>query len=288
MFKKDRIPASADKLLSVTAPEYMFSGIKRITNLYLEEFPVESVILGVSGGIDSALVATLVNEMDLGVKLIGRVMPIETNKPEETQRGVEICELFCKEYKVVNLEPVYHAFITFLLEEDPDLITRIQQGNIKARLRMIYLYHLAQKNKGMVLSTDNLTEFMLGFWTLHGDVGDFGMLQNMWKTEVYELAEYMVKRYYERATKEDDINKAVALKKCIDAVPTDGLGVSNSDLEQLGAGSYKEIDDIITEFFFDPERKEGLKDHPIIERVKNTKFKRYNPFSVDRMDLVIG
>jgi len=62
---------------------------------------------------------------------------------------------------------------------------------MKARIRMILLYDLAGGNDGMVLSTDNYTEYLLGFWTLHGDVGDFGMIQSLWKTEVYDMVEWI-------------------------------------------------------------------------------------------------
>lgn len=276
MFERDTIPPSASKRLK---PEYAINGVKRIITQYLEEFPVDTMVIGVSGGVDSALTAAIIKEIDLGIRLLGRVMPIETNKPEETQRGIQICESFCDEYKIVDLEPVYHAFITFLMAEEPEEITKIQQGNIKARLRMVYLYHVAQKNNGLVLSTDNLTELMLGFWTLHGDVGDLGMLQNMWKTEVYDTAKYLANKY--------EGESARALQECIDAVPTDGLGVSNTDFEQLGANSYDEIDKIIKNFFFVVNGKR-LEEHPVMKRVLNTRFKRVNPFNIDRLDLEIG
>lgn len=60
--------------------------------------------------------------------------------------------------------------------------TPIADGNIQARLRMIYLYNLASIHKGLVMSTDNQTEYQLGFWTIHGDVGDFDPIQDLWKT----------------------------------------------------------------------------------------------------------
>lgn len=57
----------------------------------------------------------------------------------------------------------------------------------QARCRMMYLYDIASRHKGLVMSTDNQTEYQLGFWTIHGDVGDFDPIQDLWKTEVYEL-----------------------------------------------------------------------------------------------------
>ena len=108
----------------------------------------------------------------------------------------------------------------------------------------MYLYHLASRHKGIVISTDNQTEYQLGFWTLHGDVGDFNPLFGLWKTEVYALARWLIAEYGIR--KEN--NKYNALLESARLTPTDGLGISNSDLEQIGAKSYSEVDDILQEF----------------------------------------
>jgi NH3-dependent NAD+ synthetase len=78
---------------------------------------------------------------------------------------------------------------------------------------------------------------MVGFWTLHGDVGDFGLIQNLWKTDVYDLSKWI-------QDKSMGI-QADALKACIEATPTDGLGITNSDLDQLGASTYNEVDKIL-------------------------------------------
>ena len=57
---------------------------------------------------------------------------------------------------------------------------------------MIYLYNLASIYNGLVISTDNQTEYQLGFWTIHGDVGDFAQILGQWKTEVFELAKWLI------------------------------------------------------------------------------------------------
>jgi NH3-dependent NAD+ synthetase len=128
----------------------------------------------------------------------------------------------------------------------------------------------------MVLSTDNWTELMLGFWTLHGDVGDYGMIQNLDKTEVYELAEYIVSDLRSKgATK-----KADALQTCIVAVPTDGLGITNSDLDQIQAETYQEVDTILHSYL--DKRDISFKEHPVVLRHERTHFKRKNPVSIPR------
>ena len=144
-------------------------------------------------------------------------------------------------------------------------------------MRMIHLYDTAQANNGMVLSTDNLTEYYLGFWTICGDVGDYGMIQELWKTEVYELARYL-------CTTLDGYAKD-ALQECIDALPTDGLGISNSDLDQIGAKSYDEVDTILKAVIDGHTVKLN---NPVIERYNRTHYKREIPISIPRGILTAG
>lgn len=106
---------------------------------------------------------------------------------------------------------------------------------------MIYLYNLAGINKGLVIDTDNLSEHYLGFFTINGDVGDLNPIGNLWKTEVYELAHYLSEVY----NFNNDVKALTAMETSIKLTPTDGLGISNSDLEQIGAKSYNDVDDIL-------------------------------------------
>lgn len=139
-------------------------------------------------------------------------------------------------------------------------------GYRQARCRMMYLYDIASRYKGLVMSTDNQTEYQLGFWTIHGDVGDFDPIQDLWKTEVYGLANYLQDHYKSKALealrndyKETcDNYKAMscAIYNSCKLVPTDGLGISNSDLDQIGAKDYATVDDILSRFIpFEDFRK---------------------------------
>lgn len=128
----------------------------------------------------------------------------------------------------------------------------------QARCRMMYLYDIASRHKGLVMSTDNQTEYQLGFWTIHGDVGDFDPIQDLWKTEVYRLANYMRDRYRSKALEalhndyKETCDKYRAMSYAVYSscklIPTDGLGISNSDLEQIGAKDYDTVDDILSRF----------------------------------------
>ncbi|MEM4260867.1 MAG: NAD(+) synthase [Candidatus Woesearchaeota archaeon] len=241
---------------------------------------IKALVLGVSGGVDSAVVAALAKPVcdNLNIKLYGRSIPILTNKMDEIERAQKIGRCFCHDFKEVDLGAMFHEFSREIEDEegclDDGRRDKIRQGNIKARMRMIYLYNLAFIHRGMVLGTDNLTEYNLGFWTLHGDVGDYGMIQNLWKGEVYNLARHIVKKLNEKGkTQEVD-----ALEDCIIATPTDGLGITSSDLEQLEARTYEEVDRILQSSY--------ITDNPIIKRHLNSEFKRHNPYNISRSDLL--
>lgn len=270
--------------------EKVFKILVRETTDYVTNNHLKCMVLGISGGIDSTVVAAICYEVSkqTGIPLIGRSLPIK-NKDDEFDVSKLVGEAFCDDFRVCNLYSPYSEFINRMMiweyfkgEEGHELDvitpvagkvfgaehfsiysehqTPIANGNIQARLRMIYLYNLASIHKGLVMSTDNQTEYQLGFWTIHGDVGDFNPLQDLWKTEVYGLAKWLCEYTKEEHDKllerkyssipdiEFAMDRYHALKESIALTPTDGLGISNSDLEQIGARSYAEVDDILQSF----------------------------------------
>lgn len=250
------------------------------TKNYVKTNNLKAMVLGISGGIDSTVVAAICHEVSkqTGIPLIGRSLPIK-NKSDEFDVSKLVGEAFCDDFKVVYLEDSYNQVLQDIsaqeftqipfggIKEGPSQ-TPIANGNIQARLRMIYLYNLASIHKGLVMSTDNQTEYQLGFWTIHGDVGDFDPIQGLWKTEVYELAKWLIRYYYEKEVDADGARKICdmceAIKKSMSLTPTDGLGISNSDLEQIGAKSYDEVDDILSRYipFKEYRQKHGEPLHP--------------------------
>jgi NAD+ synthetase len=245
--------------------ERVFNILVKETSNYITRNRLNAMVLGISGGIDSTVVAAICHEVSkqTGIPLIGRSLPIK-NKEDEFGVSKLVGEAFCNDFKVVNLTDGYLAVYNSIIGGEENLIscgddaeskyqTPIANGNIQARLRMIYLYNLASIHKGLVMSTDNQTEYQLGFWTIHGDVGDFDPIQGLWKTEVYELAKWLIGYYYGCGIKKEvDADGArkicdmcEAIKKSISLTPTDGLGISNSDLDQIGAKSYYDVDRVL-------------------------------------------
>lgn len=245
--------------------EHVFNTLVEETAKYITKNNLKAMVLGISGGIDSTVVAAICHEVSkrTGIPLIGRSLPIK-NKEDEFDVSKLVGEAFCNDFKVVNLTDGYLAVYNSIIGGEENLIscgddaeskyqTPIANGNIQARLRMIYLYNLASIHKGLVMSTDNQTEYQLGFWTIHGDVGDFDPIQGLWKTEVYELAKWLIGYYYGCGIKKEvDADGArkicdmcEAIKKSMSLTPTDGLGISNSDLDQIGAKSYYDVDRVL-------------------------------------------
>lgn len=264
--------------------ELVAKNIQHHLSEYLTKYDLKAIIIGVSGGIDNAICLALAKPVcrDIKVRVIGRSLPTSSNKKDEYDRALAIGRYFCDDFRTVDLQHIYQAnqrFMTMMEGEasgETTPIEKIRLGNIKARLRMIYLYNLAYINKGVVISTDNLTEYNLGFWTLHGDVGDVSPIQYLWKTEVYELSRYMAQLW---GSHESMLGRE-ALQACIDAVPTDGLGITSSDLEQFHADSYDEVDATLKSYFSGAHDKNSIKS--VIRRHESTHFKRNHPYVFTR------
>ena len=219
------------------------------TARYLGDSHLKTMVLGLSGGLDSTVTAAICQQVvkkypELALKFIGVSLPCSSNTIEENDSASLAMRGFCDEYWVQNLQDDYvHMKATCELRYPS---TPISQGNIKARLRMIYLYNIASVTGGLVMDTDNLTEHNLGFWTIHGDVADFNPIGGLWKHEVYELCKYL---YTEVFTDADDVRHQ-ALRAAYGILPTDGNGVAaGGDMAQIAPRhTYEEVDDILNSY----------------------------------------
>jgi len=195
---------------------------------YVNSMPkkAESLVIGVSGGIDSSVTSTLCAMT--GLKTIVLCMPI---KQKSTQHDLSLKhqEWLKKNFKnvegyTVSLDELFNSFKSSLSNFDNDH----GMANSRARLRMTTLYQVASANKGIVVGTGNkIEDFGVGFYTKYGDGGvDISPIADCNKSEVWELG------------KELNI-----LKEIIEADPTDGLwDDGRTDEGQLGL-SYKELEE---------------------------------------------
>ena len=285
------------------------------TAQYLIDNKLKAMVLGISGGLDSTVTAAICHEVvnrypEHNFRFIGVSLPCSSNTDDENDSASLCMKAFCKEgnYWVENLQHEY-MFMKATCERHCES-TYISQGNIKARLRMIYLYNLASVNGGLVMDTDNLTEHYLGFFTIHGDVADFNPIGGLWKHEVYELASYLKDKYeiekknYPMNTDSFD-NKIEAINYALGIRPTDGNGVNDlGDMGQIAPKfahdknvvAYTKVDDIIKTYINFVGRSPELFNAAmealyteygsytvdgVINRIKKTEYKRH------RMPLVI-
>ena len=236
----------------------VFETLVNKTADYLIQNNIKAQILGISGGIDSTVVAAICHEVfkRTGVPLIGRSLPTKYNKEDEITSAKLVGEAFCNSFTEISIKHPYDSFMNFVITHE-GISTPLSRGNIQARLRMIYLYNLASIHNGIVMDTDNLTENNLGYFTIHGDVGDFNPIGGLWKTEIFELAEFLKKYYlvesycHETYADQQQNNslyaKYTAVSKSLNLQPTAGLGITSNDLEELGAESYEQVDTILQE-----------------------------------------
>ena len=195
---------------------------------YVEKMPTkaESLVIGISGGIDSSVSSTL--SAMTGLKTIVLSMPIK-QKSHQHDLSLKHQEWLVKNFKnveahTINLDELFLAFNASLSKFDSEH----GMANSRARLRMTTLYQVAAANKGIVVGTGNKVEdFGVGFYTKYGDGGvDISPIADCNKTQVWELG------------KELGI-----LKEIIDAPPTDGLwDDGRTDEGQLGL-KYNELEE---------------------------------------------
>lgn len=265
-------------------PEKSYNYIKFYLIEYFKHYNLKSAVIGLSGGIDSTVSALILSEVcyELGIPLIGRCLTIDS-KYSEIRRANLIGECLCDDYIETNvLEGSFKLLNKSLIQNT----NKIRNGNLKARLRMIALYDLAKAKNGIVIDNENTTEFHLGFSTLHGDVGDIKPLKMLWKSDIYLLADYIL----ENKVKTSKLKNA--LIDVINAEPTDGLGISSSDMEQIGAPNYRIVDDILYHDFWDDMDEIDIIDkygetivNNIMRKKDATKYKRERP-NIEGIDLI--
>lgn len=223
--------------------EKVFNNLVNGISKYVKDNHIKTLVLGISGGIDSTVTAALCHaaiEKDIhDVVLAGFSLMCSTNQADEVSAASLVGNEFCTTFNEENLQSVYETVEDFCKGTIHNVdATPISRGNIKARLRMLTLYDIASRTGGLVVDTDNLTEHFLGFWTIHGDDGDFNPIGGLWKHEVYGLAKWM---------KENVYKDSKALDASIALMPTDGNGVKEGgDLAQIAPGkTYDDVDEIL-------------------------------------------
>lgn len=184
----------------------------------------ERVVVGLSGGVDSATVAVLCKKA-FGANMLAVMLPSDTTNPVHMSHALGLCEKFDIEAEHVSIKNMLHAYPL-------EFKTTLRKGNMAARLRMTVLYDISARDRSLVVGTSNKSEIILGYGTLFGDTAcAINPIGQLYKTQVFALARHL-------GVTEEIINKA----------PSADLWEGQSDEEELGF-KYKDLDAAMFDMF---------------------------------------
>jgi NAD+ synthase len=200
--------------------------IQRWIRDYFNNANAEKVVVGLSGGIDSAVTAALCMNTLGKQNVVGLILPCESN-PADIEDAIMVAKCLAIKYEVIDLTPMYRNFLQNLPQKwDSNVLA---QANLKVRLRMVTLYYYSQiLGKCLVAGTGNRAELAIGYFTKYGDGGvDFEPIGLLYKSEVRTLA------------------KTLKIpKRIIKKPPSPGLWPGQTDEDEIGL-KYDTIDEIL-------------------------------------------
>ncbi|MDX4059251.1 NAD+ synthase [Aliarcobacter skirrowii] len=236
------------KLINFLKEEIHKTGLKR-------------VVVGLSGGLDSAVVAVLCKEA-FKDNLNCVLMPSQYSSKASIQDALELCKKFDIKHEIVSIEPMLSAYLKNMEENS------LRIGNFSARLRMSVLYDISARENSLVVGTSNKSELLLGYGTIFGDLAcAINPIGEIYKSDLFEFAKYL------------GVNDNIVKK-----APSADFYEGQSDEADLGY-SYKEIDDLLKKMIDDNLSKDELLalgfQNEFIENIKRrvqiNEFKRRMP-----------
>ena len=177
---------------SLSKNESIYSALKLGLKDYVRKNKFTKVLIGISGGIDSALTAAICVDALGAENVIGVAMPSKYNSKDSLDDAIELSDNLGITLKTIEIEKLVDDFretLTNSLNED---LGQITDENIQSRVRGNILMGLSNQTGAMVVSTGNKSEMAVGYSTLYGDLaGGFALIKDLYKTKVYELSNYI-------------------------------------------------------------------------------------------------
>lgn len=239
---------------------------------------LRKAILGVSGGVDSAL------SLALAVKALGAenvravMMPYKSSNPDSLGDALKLCEKFAVAHETVEITPMADAYFN-----NAGDITPTRRGNVMARLRMIVLYDLSARDNALVIGTSNKTEILLGYSTLWGDMASaVNPLGDLYKYQVFALSRHLG-----------------VISEILDKAPSADLWSGQTDEGEMGF-SYALADLILFHWLERNYTASALKDlvrgagadeaivDKVLKRVERNAYKRVMPVIAKISPVTIG
>lgn len=228
--------------------------IKDLIRSALWSSGAQGVVVGISGGIDSAVACALAVKSVGAERVLGVSMPTAQNNLADAEDAACLCEKLGVELITVPLDNIMDAFVS-----TPHIDTSIPvwRGNIAARMRMTVLYNLAASRGYLVCGTSNKTEYLIGYSTKWGDsAADIQPLLHLLKKDVYALAEEL------------EIPQTI-----IDKAPSAGFFEGQTDEKEIGL-TYAEIDSALWNLELNEFKPENATEERVMQLIQKSEHKR--------------
>ena len=226
----------------------------------------KSLILGLSGGLDSACVAFLVRESNCEIPLKLHWLPYKSSSPESLEDAQKVAKALELPLQTIDITNTVDASI-----ESWGVDSKLRIGNLAARARMMALFDSSSKHSGVILGTSNLSERLLGYGTLHGDLAcAFNPIANLFKTEIIQISKHL------------GIPESVISKR-----PTADLWKDQTDEAELGF-SYQDADRVLFLTFRLGLTKDEVEDYGIPPELTDKILSRVNQNSFKSKPIPLG
>ncbi len=232
-------------------PEYnpmgeLCDGLTLAIKDYFRRTNFNKAFIGLSGGIDSAVVASLVSRALGKENVVGIYMPSHFSSSVSAEEAKKMADNLGIDFEIIPINNIFDNFLETLKKNFAGMSLDVTEENLQARIRGMILMAHANKFKGLVVSTANKTETALGYTTLYGDMcGAIAPIADVSKLKVYELAEYI--------NKEEEIIPQTTIER----IPTAELRADQTDEASLG-GSYEQISPLVDEIIEDGKSPDEL------------------------------
>lgn len=231
---------------------------------YLENSGAKGFCVGLSGGLDSAVVLSLCAKIAPTSALL---MPTNASQERHFNDALALAKSLKVEYKILNIQSILDSFLQKCSIDDLSTnCAKLRAGNISARIRMVLLYDYSALNSLLVVGTSNKSEQMLGYGTIYGDMAcALNPLAHIFKSDLFDFARFL-------GLSQNIINKA----------PSADLWINQSDEGEMGF-NYTELDAVLKGICAGLDEKDLIKNYGaelsefVLKRVKNNAFKLKMP-----------